>query len=490
MTRFNLCASGLALAFILAACGGDDLPEIDDDPGEPPGCPAGSHDGGDGACFPTGTCAPGYRLTDAVQDICSLIEPGTIRYAGPSGPVAGVTVLFHDAGGALLDRGETDDAGELTSLLPLTAESGLVTLIVPDADLTEGSGAPTLLTEPLWPWESHTFGSPPAMAEPTGELVITLPGAVAGASTYVVDAGLVESAGLVDPAQPVVLVLPESDLASPPPVVATALDAEGVPVAWTAALYPRGTAVTLDPWSDAFTDVEVAVYNPPPDASGFGYFAAVIAGREYAMGQRIDIPPVATPDSEPPAPIVHRIAPVVDRLALVAGFEQPAVTRGIFADPSWYLGYESDDEAEPLPPLLVDLSADLLPRVDSIGIEHPDPRAPGRPTISWSAEGLSWRSAIVALGYSGATRSEIWSITAAGTGITAVGVPELPSDLADRAPTDTTDAQVDISLVEGYGGTELWDLYGPDHAAEQASPGAIRHIPPPDPRLLVTSTRR
>jgi hypothetical protein len=474
-------APGLALASILAACGGEDTAQ--EDPGTS-ACPDGQHDGGDGACQSEGACSPGYHLTDFHEGTCSLIEPGTIRYLGPNGPVAGVSVVFHDSSGGLLGRGETDAAGELSSLLPLTTDRGLVTVVFPDADVkVGGSETPTLQTERLWVWDDHTFRGP-HVAEPTAELVITLPGAVAGAATYVVDAGLVESGELVDPAQPVVLTLPESELAELPAVIATALDREGVPLAWSAAVAPRGPDIALDPWSDAFTDVDVTVYNPPPGASGFAYFAVTMFGREYAMRPRIDIPPDA--EGDPPAPVVHRVAQVSERAVLVAGFEQPPIARGIYADPTWY--FEAGSELDV--GVVVDLSADLLPVVDTVTIRPGDPGSPGRPTLSWSAEPVNWRSAIVALRYSSATRSELWSIPATERDVDTIRVPELPADLATRAPTDITGASLEVSLINGYPGSEVWDLYGPRSDSARVSPAPDLRTSPPDPRLWGTTTRR
>ena len=481
MKRWCARTFGLALMSI-AACGGDDPPVIDDGTDEP-GCPEGLHDGGDGACVPIGSCSPGYRPGGIEPDACQIIEPGTIRYVGPDGPAAGVTLLFHDGNGALIDRGVTDADGALSSLLPLDSEPGMVTVIVPDGDLAEGSGAPTIESEEIFVWQDYTFTvAAPAVVEPTAELVVTLPGAFEGAAGYLVDAGLVESAEITDPTQPVVLALAESDLAGKPAVVATALDALGVPLAWSAVLYPRGGPVALEAWREDFDDLELTVQSPPPDAAGFAYLAAVMPGREYATPQRIELPAGGEPET-----ILVRVPRVAANVVLLAGFAQPEVSRGILAEPAWKVD-DPSLEGEQLLPLTIDLSADLLPRVDSVTIDQTDDS--GRPRISWSADGAAWSSAIVTLRYTNGAREERWAIPALGFALSTLIVPELPADLADRAPVDTGGAEVDIDLLKGYPGVDLWDLYGPYSAAQQVSLGPIRHIPPPEPQLMVTSTRR
>ena len=481
MTK-SVVAVGLALSSIVVGCAGD--------PDQPVVCAEGQHDGGDGECVAADSCSPGYRLVTSPELACAEIVPGMIRYGGPGGGIAGATILFHDASGAFVDSGETDAEGRLANLLPRLDQPGFVTLVVPDEVLAPvvGTEMPTLQTSRTYPWDILLFdawGPPPGSSE---RLSVSLPGPFEGAVSYSVDAGFVEADAIEDPDQPILLDVSRDDLSrGPPPVLAFALDADGVPLAWAGSTNPPGPDVALAEWSDSFADVEMLTYNPPPDSAGFAYVAGVIDGREYLMPPRIDVPALSS-GGELPTPREQRYVRHFGYTIVVAGFDSEPGTRGVFAGPfsprSGYPGYPLDSGLT----IEIDLSTDLMPVVESTSIEPGDS---GRPTLTWSSSGSADTRADIALRYASSSRDEVWYVRrAAEGGATSFTLPELPVDLRMREPVDVSTASLDVSLIQTSTRTELWNLYGPFPSVDSEPVDANWRLPPPDPRVWVTTTKQ
>jgi hypothetical protein len=458
---------------------GDDGGDSDEsDDSNEVGCPAGQHDGGDGTCLTGSGCSTGYRPTSYDPVLCAAIEPGTLRYVGPHGPVTGVAVLFHDDTGAVIDRGETDEAGEVLNLLPRVDQPGLVTLIVPDSDLSGPPDGPTLMTERLWPYESHVFRGPRARSEPTASLTVTLPGEVAGAVAYSIDAGAVQTS-VADATQPIELVGARSGLTATPAVLALAIDAAGTPLAWTIARDPDGPTITLDPWSQELESVELTLEQIPADVPGFAYLAFEIDGREYAMSERFELEPRG-PEQIEPVRVVQRIASlgeVDDQAHVVVGFAAPSP--GLYVEPFW----PRNDVEETV---RIDFSSALPPPVDAMSVE-PSPDDPARPVLSWSTPSRRprWRD-VATLEFTGAERTERWSLPVIDT--TSITVPALSPDLAVHAPADLDGASLTVHQIDGNPQPGLHSLYGPDGARAWVSRRLRRRTEAPDGRLMMTTT--
>lgn len=472
-----LCAV-LLPAVSLLACDEERASE----PLEPAGCPSGQHDGGDGACVSSG-CSPGYHLVGLNEPICERIVPGTITYVGVDGPVEGVTVVFHDRTGAVVAADETDPLGQVPSGLPLLDEHGYVTVVVPEEDITDDRAATlrTILTFPFDDVEIVAAPRPAAMAE----LRVQLPGAFADAASYVVDAGLVESGEIADPAAPVVLVLPAGELeGGAPPVIALALDAAGAPLAWSAAFDAAGADVALGAWSDVFRDQPLEISNPPAGASGFGFAAGVAGDRLYELTPRIEI--AASPEGPgKPASGTLRFMEVEQlELALIVGIERSPDARGIAVDTPYY---EVRDDGG----LAIDLSSSVLSIPEEIDVQPGE--SPDRPILSWSSEPNLAHSGLT-LSYASVRGEERWSLDRAPSGETALTFPELPAELADRAPADIDSARLEVTFFHDETARRpifehLIDPAASTGEAKGMSPRR-RLTPPPDPAVQVTRARQ
>lgn len=458
---------GMFLAVSVAGCTtADDDGGVEDDGEVPLECPSGQSDGGDGVCVADGTCSLGYRRNFMAESSpCIPIVPGTVRYEGPRGPVAGVTVLFHDESGALIDRGQTDEAGETPSLLPLVDRPGLVTVVVPDEDLSDPA-APTLVSLETRPWELDLVKGP-LFAPGSTSLSVALPGTVEGAASYVVDAGFVEVT-VTDPSQPVILTPPPARPGWPADVLATAFDEAGTPLAWSLG-YGSEADITLERWRDDFVDIAVEVTNNPENTTGFAYPALVTVGREYGLGQRMELPAPTEPAPPAPEPLRVRVPDTGLELLLVTGYVHGPSMRGLHVTPE----------------LTVDLAAEVIAPLE---------RAPtvldsgsARPRIEWDESDqtrLPHRTRVT-LRYNGGARAERW-VLPEQRDATGVTVPELPDDLADRAPVDLDGAEVDLDLIAGED-ADLFSLYAGGHAAP--APGRrSRFTPPISPYVWISSS--
>jgi hypothetical protein len=379
-----------------------------------------------------------------------------------------VTVLFHDDQGALVGQALTDESGETRSLLPLLDRPGLVTVVVPDADLSDGA-APTLVSVETLPWSDDQIDGPLFANDPTVSLAIILPGTVEGAASYAVDAGAVE-ATVTDPSQPVVLTLPTDRRGPPAAVLATALDEAGIPLAWSLALEPAAD-VTLEAWRDDFVEAAVEVTDNPEGTTGFGYLAYNIGGREYDLRQPIEVP-------GPSELVLQRIPDRGEKIHIVTGYVRSPSRRGIHVDPIYIV-------AEDTRILTIDLASQVLAPLERAPTVID--RGSTRPRVDWdeSDQLRSSHRTRVTLRYTSETRAETW-ILPSQRDVDSVRFPELPAELFDRAPVDLEGAEVDLDLISGED-QELLTLYAGGRA--DAVPAARSRFESPTPSdVSISST--
>lgn len=175
-------------------------------------------------------------------------------------PVEGQDVLFHDASGALVTATRTDAAGVATATV---SAGGSVTLVT-----IEGGGAYTLHTHyGVQPGDSLQFGNPDDPYAAVGDVAVQMPGVFPGAADYSVSDGC-NSNDSADPngveSGTATRLCSKGDRVS---LVATAFDAAGDPIAYSAVrdvpLSALGAPIAMPTWDPTTRSVTFSVTNLP-----------------------------------------------------------------------------------------------------------------------------------------------------------------------------------------------------------------------------------
>jgi len=212
------------------------------------------------------------------------------------GPIAGVTVAFHDGSGAIVELATTDDDGQATGSM---SPAGMVTYHTPELS-AEG----TLYTVMgVQPGDLIVHESPTSLGwDLAGYVTVSLPGAVAGADTYDIRTGSM-MATITDPATPATIRVYEHDRAADGTVdvlaAAYAADAPDDVLAHASKrdiAHTSGatTTVVLTAWQTEFLDISVGASNLPETALEFyGVLSVYEGGRFYGQSTSATVPVVS-----------------------------------------------------------------------------------------------------------------------------------------------------------------------------------------------------
>jgi hypothetical protein len=366
-----------------------------------------------------------------------------VRVERSGAPEPGVQVIFHEPDGSVFGQAITADDGRAWG----TALSGSLVSVV----RAEGEHRSIATTWGVEPGDEIVFIVRATPVDPEAGIVrVQLPGAVANATRYAVDAGC-HAESMSDPGQPIALDLHQSCLTGPDGsvnVLATAHDASGAPLAWS---FLRGLSIEngvahLPDWSTTWQDVELHLMGAPGEAN------AALGGGDWGIDgasyPAADEPwaflssGIVTLTTRVPAPTAERFTSRV-----VVGHGDAASLSGVS---------ERSERHDGVPAyVMLNVAGDFLPAVTSPVL---DTRDASRPVVRWTAAGSLADADLgtVELGWRDGSATGEWTAIIPPTATAPLAFPRLPEELAAWRPPHAAafDApQVsffDADWVDGY----------------------------------------
>ncbi len=372
--------------------------------------------------------------------IDARVPRASIAVSNRVGPIRGVDVVFHDAGGAPLAHVQTDAAGRAEGAIE---DGGMITVLSQDVGRR------------LWTFVDVSAGDALSFVDPdlnparvVGTATVQLP-AVAGAAWYDVTAATIGqpcNAGADAGEPPVALALDVTSHCLSPAgtldLVATAVDLNGLTigvstaraVAWT-----DGAVIPMPAWGHlatlTVTGTRVPDHTYEVDASMF-----YRDGERSTAGPGITRRPLAGATTMMPLEHVEGLAGATD-FAI-------AVAHGDTKQRIWGTSTQTRRWAVPPATLAIDLTSDLLPLVPAPTYDRSNPV---RPAVTWtpvapaSIDGgvvdVGWRDQGEPFGYR-------WTLLVPPGGA-RVQVPSLPTELAEWAPgTEAVFSGGQVSLYD------------------------------------------
>jgi hypothetical protein len=363
-----------------------------------------------------------------------------------------IDVVVHCADGRAIAHTKTAADGTATvDVVP----GGMVTLLRKDGTYV---GHRTFVG--VQPGDHITDQEEP-LSSSVATLMVTLPGAFAGASSYTASAGCAAATPITDPAGTVALDVSDVCAGSPATgaALALALDASGKPIAYAGASgisLAGGTAmVTLGAWQTDLVSLPLSVMN---------YSSTIGAGVDYGLFS---------------GSTSFRLG--AKQLVMAGGTTLPVLVPGSFGDAFYVkattivLAPASGDQGydtlyrryAPIPAsVTMDFAADSPPRIHGIEVNAINV---ARPVVSWTIDGTPPATDEVAifLGYANGD----WSLEGPPAALTSpFRVPALPDDpyFAQFVPTDPPNErppQIDVTEADpipGYSGPLAPGIDGPE----------------------------
>jgi hypothetical protein len=401
--------SPLSLLGVLVACGRFGFGET----AGPDGGTTGSGDSGFGPDAPAGTPLTSVTVFDGVAE-------------------SGITVLFHDAEGALIGEAATNSEGTASGAIPA---GGMITLV-----FGEDIARSMVTFTALQPGDAVLFGAPFDRREWLGDVAISLPGPQTGAGSYAVYNGC-DLKSLPDAAT--VANLYADRWCSPGLMsssLAVAFDAVGDAIAhgYVTSVAPNTdapTPATTSAWSTLWETLQVEVRDIPAGTSSLEVFSEDLRGQiplYFTGDSTTTITPVVT------LPLARAGSPAVDGLGVgVIAYGAGGGRSG---------AYFASAEPPAAATKVISLAA-ALPWLSSLQVVAD---GDGRPSIRANTSGSL-------AGADGGTVFVTWAIGAnfgewllvVPPGATDVRLPQLPASLADFAPqAGTTFSEYGIKFID------------------------------------------
>lgn len=246
----------------------------------------GGFDGGTGG-FDAATTEPDAAVPDAQAPVDATVTGAIVNVRSAGAPVAGVTVLFHDAAGAVTGQAKSDAAGHVAvdpvpAMITVLDRTAPVPNAVPNAMITYlGVANGDVLNVELT--------TPPSEVPSVGSYAVsfTAPNPVATNFEVHVNGDCIQNAS--DPATPVSVALYPNCVRPTNTIVAAGTDANSVPLQFTfkkgepAPAANQSRAVTLPAWAAPQTTLVTAT-NVPGGAQVEGTLQMVADGSAFLVG--------------------------------------------------------------------------------------------------------------------------------------------------------------------------------------------------------------
>lgn len=375
------------------------------------------------------------RKTEAPTVLDAGVSPlvfptshATVSLFDDGAPMAGRTVVFHDASGRVLTTTKSGADGKATGPMP---SHGLVTVAY-------GTSLKQLVTiAGVEPNDDVLVGEKDNDEESTGDTSaiarIGLPGAHPNAARYAVELG-VGTNSVLDAGAPVRLPVMRRylDESRHFHVLGLALDADGGALAYAHASVLAADAgdtdVKLPAWKTDFRQQRMRIVHPRG-------FTSVKADFDVHAGEaRFDhreSAPLHDPDT-------NLAFDVVRELGTSATYRVEVATAGATSDRAILV--RRDAKMTEL--VLLDLGD--VPRVSNAGLDDEDP---AHPLLQWKIDGDTSRAHAIVMQVSWPiTKDHVWTIIAPPTTKPGFQLPELPPELASEMPK--RGALAGVALVE------------------------------------------